>query len=417
MICKFSVENFKPFADKAEIDFFANGNIKRMSYNCLQCGEKSILKTIGVYGPNNTGKTWILLAFAYLRALMLNEPHGHMSNDFAGKGDVTSFRVEYCIDDRFYSYAVEYDSKAGEYKKEKLQQKAYQHGSIQTKTIFERNGSNLAWAGIGPELKSLHFFSSAYPFMMVFSDAKNDEIAQAKNDYLAFAKSIVCLRMDRPLDASLTISLMQNDAKAREFIRQFILNCDLHIEDFGFADDVVSDVGSSEELQAILNNPTVPKQTLKFYSRHNGYRVPSMLFDSVGTIKLLALAGYIYEALRFGRILVIDEIDSSLHHILTKSIVAMFSNVLNAKSQLVFSTHDVLLLDLKELFRKDQIYLVDVKDRGSSQILRMSDRFTARSENGIRGDEDVTAYYLKGQFGGIPTPDLFASLEAAISDE
>ena len=111
-----------------------------------------------------------------------------------------------------------------------------------------------------------------------------------------------------------------------------------------------------------------------------------------------------------------DEIDSSLHHILTKSIVAMFNNVLNTKSQLIFTTHDVLLLDLRELFRKDQIWLVDIKDKSSSTICRMSE-FTSRDENGIRGDEDITDYYLKGQFGSIPTPDLFASLEEAVSDE
>ncbi len=94
----------------------------------------------------------------------------------------------------------------------------------------------------------------------------------------------------------------------------------------------------------------------------------------------------------------------------------MFNNVLNNKSQLLFTTHDVLLLDLKELFRKDQIWLVDVLDESSSKITRLSE-FTSRSENGISGDEDITDYYLKGQFGSIPTPDLFSSLEEATKDE
>ena len=114
--------------------------------------------------------------------------------------------------------------------------------------------------------------------------------------------------------------------------------------------------------------------------------------------------------------MIVDEIDSSLHHILTKAIVAMFNNILNKKAQLIFTTHDVLLLDLKNMFRKDQIWLVDVLDESSSKITRLSE-FTSRSENGIRGDEDITDYYLKGQFGSIPTPDLFASLEEIVSDE
>ena len=145
--------------------------------------------------------------------------------------------------------------------------------------------------------------------------------------------------------------------------------------------------------------------------------VPSVFFDSVGTLKLIALSGYIYDALSNGKTLIVDEIDSSLHHILTKSIVAMFSNMLNTKAQLLFTTHDALLLDLKEMFRKDQIWLVDILDSSSSKISRLSE-FTSRAENGIRGDEEnITDYYLKGQFGSIPTPDLFSSLEEAVSDE
>ena len=421
MICRFGVANFKPFADEVVLDFFGNGNIKRLDYNCIKQNGKSILKTIGIYGPNNTGKTWILNAMVYLRSLMLNESRNlHMANDFAGKGSVTSFQVEYCIEGRYYVYALDYDSATKEYRKEKLQRKTYEGNSVQTRTIFDRNGDKLTWFGMGQELKGinmLQFFSPAFPFMMVFNNLSDPNLGQAKADYLRFAQSLTIVRMELPLDISETIHLMESDPKAKEFIRQFVLNCDLHIDDFGFDDDVVSDVEATEELQYVMSNPTLPKETLKFYSRHNGFRVPSLLFDSIGTQKLVALAGYIYEAMKDGKVLIIDQIGSSLHHILTKSLVAMFNNILNVKSQLVFTTHDILLLDLKELFRKDQIYLVDVKDRSSSEIIRMSDHFTARAENGIRGDEDITGYYLKGQFGGIPTPNLFASLEAAISDE
>ena len=421
MICRFSVANFKPFAERVELDFYGNGNIKRLDYNCIEQNGKSILKTIGIYGPNNTGKTWILKALACLRSLMLNEFRNlHMANDFAGKGSVTSFQIEYCIEGRFYVYSLDYNSATKEYKREKLQRKTYEGNSVQTKTIFDRNGDKLTWLGMGQELKELNmlqFFSPAFPFMMVFNNLSDPTIDQAKADYLRFAQSLTSIYMDQPLNISETIRLMESDPKAKEFIRQFVLNCDLHVDDFGFADDVVSDVDATEELQIAMSNPALSKETLKFYSCHNGFRVPSLLFDSVGTQKLVALAGYIYAALKDGKVLIVDEIDSSLHHIITNSIVAMFSNILNVKSQLVFTTHDVLLLDLKELFRKDQIYLVDVKDRSSSEIIRMSDRFTARAENGIRGDEDITGYYLKGQFGGIPTPDLFAALEVAISDE
>ena len=419
MICKFSVENFKAFAGKVELDFFANGNIKRLDYNYVNAGEKNILKTAGFYGPNNTGKTCILLSLISLRSLMLNEPHDNFANSFAGTGDITTFDVEYFINGRYYNYFVSYNSKTRKYEKEKLIKKEYNGAPSSSTQIFERSISRLTWVGITPELKKpnvARLFSFSFPFMILFDDSDNTIINQAKADYKQFAESIVFLQMDAPMDISKTIGLMQNDPKATKFIKEFVKNCDLHISDFGFDDNVISDTNIEEELKKIANNPAFIKETLKFYSKHNGYRVPSVFFDSVGTQKLIALSGYIYESLSKGKVLIVDEIDSSLHHILTKAIVAMFNNILNSKSQLLFTTHDVLLLDLKEMFRKDQIWLVDVLNESSSKITRLSE-FTSRSENGIRGDEDITDYYLKGQFGSIPTPDLFASLEEAVSDE
>ena len=75
------------------------------------------------------------------------------------------------------------------------------------------------------------------------------------------------------------------------------------------------------------------------------------------------------------------------------------------------------MLNVKDMLRKDQIWLVDIHGPSSSVAVRMSERFKSRDEDGIRGDEDITDHYLKGQFGAIPTPDLFASLMEAVSDE
>ena len=421
MICNFSVENYKAFASKVELDFFANGNIKRFDYNYVDLGKKNLLKTVGFYGPNNAGKTCILLSIIDLLSLMRNEHrNGNMKNAFANMGEVTSFSIEYYINGRFYVYSVSYDNLKKLYLKEKLALKTYNDASSSSETIFERNGNRLTWKGITPDLKkinALQLFSQSFPFMLVFDGKDNLLMTQAKKDYNDFINSVLLLRMDVPIDISKTINLMQTDPKASKFIKEFVKNCDLHIDDFGFDDNVVSDANIEEELKVALSNPAFAKEMLKLYSKHNGYRVPSVFFDSVGTMKLIALAGYIYDALNSGKTLVVDEIDSSLHHILTKSIVAMFNNMLNKKSQLLFTTHDALLLDTKELLRKDQIWLVDVLGHSASTLYRMSDKFTARSENGIRGDENITEYYLKGQFGSIPTPDLFASLEEAISDE
>lgn len=420
MICKYTVENFKAIGKKVEVDFYANMNIKRFDFNLTQVGYKNILKSTGFYGPNNTGKSCILLSIYGLIAIMLGQPHNNFKNAFANMGEVTKYSVEYVIDGRFYIYSVEFNNATRMYEAESLYRREYSDNSKQDTRIFERKKSGLSWHNMLSDYKNLgvaSLFSPAYPFMLLYNIETDELINQAKKDYLTFASSILFLRMDGPIDISKTISLMQKDQKAANFVKEFVKNCDLHISDFGFDDNVVSDTNINEELQTIMNNPAFIKESLKFYSKHKGYRVPSVFFDSVGTQKLIALSGYIYEAIHDGKILLVDEIDSSLHHIITKAIVAMFNNVLNQKAQLIFTTHDVLLMNLKTLLRKDQVWLVDMNEESSSDVTRMSSAFTARSEDGIRGDEDITDYYLKGRFGSIPSPDLFASLEEVSVDE
>ena len=111
-----------------------------------------------------------------------------------------------------------------------------------------------------------------------------------------------------------------------------------------------------------------------------------MVFDSTGTKKIAALASYIIEALEEGRILIVDELDSSLHFSLTRAIVALFNNELNNMAQLIFTVHDVTLLDCKRLFRKEQIWFVH-KDKEQVYLYSLADFTTANT--GIRDSTNL----------------------------
>ena len=108
-----------------------------------------------------------------------------------------------------------------------------------------------------------------------------------------------------------------------------------------------------------------------------------------------------------GKTLVVDELDSSLHFRITRAIVALFNNELNTKAQLVFTLHDISLLDCKTLFRKDQIWFA-AKDSGEAELYSL-DEFSA--QDGTRADtSDIAEQYRKGMFGAIPDPDLIGIL-------
>lgn len=414
MITSIRFKNYKTFYKEVFISFVANAQIKRFLCNAVQFENVNVLKTAFIYGPNNTGKTCLVLALRNLRALMLNEPHEDLTNSFIGD-NIISFTVEYIQNGSFYRYSVEYNNKENKYLYEELCALKVQesnHSVVSKRTIFSRKNNKIVLEGVEKDFseKLAVMISDRYPILNTFSSFENSALNKARQDYVSFANSIKLLRLDGDIDISQTMQLMKIDPRGAKFVKEFVKNCDLHIDDFGYDEDIKCDV----DLTKFITNP-LNKAALSFYSEHKKYRVPSFVFDSVGTRKIIALSGYIYNALKNKEILLVDELDSSLHHILTKAIVAMFNNELNQGSQLIFTAHDLLLLDLKHLFRKDQVFLTDIQNDESVVIPLMN--FPSNTEDGIRGNEDIIEHYTKGKFGCVPTADLFESLLGVFENE
>ena len=149
-------------------------------------------------------------------------------------------------------------------------------------------------------------------------------------------------------------------------------------------------------------------------SVHKGKAVQSISFDSTGTKKVVALASYVVDAIVNGKMLVIDELDSSLHFKLTRAIVALFNNKLNKDAQLIFTAHDVTLLDCKKLFRKDQIWFAS-KDSDNVYLYSLDD-FNA-VEDKIRAETDLFERYNSGVLGAIPEPDLISVLLSDVNED
>ena len=88
------------------------------------------------------------------------------------------------------------------------------------------------------------------------------------------------------------------------------------------------------------------------------------------------------------------------------SIVAMFNNELNTSAQMIFTVHDINLMDCKRMFRKEQIWFVH-KDEEGVYVYSLAD-FTA--QQGVRDTTDVMEKYRKGALGALPDPELINSL-------
>ena len=135
--------------------------------------------------------------------------------------------------------------------------------------------------------------------------------------------------------------------------------------------------------------------------------LPSIKFDSTGTKKIVWLASYIVEALGQGKTLLLDELDSGLQFKLSRALISLFNNLINTSAQLICTTHDVSLLDIKTLLRKDQIWFTD-KDMQQAYLYPLS-LFTAK-DSGVRSDGDLLGKYSMGMFGALPDPSLVEAL-------
>ncbi|MCI4443626.1 MAG: ATP-binding protein, partial [Lentimicrobium sp.] len=124
--------------------------------------------------------------------------------------------------------------------------------------------------------------------------------------------------------------------------------------------------------------------------------------ESSGTNKLFDLSGYIVFALYYGLQIVIDELDSKLHPILTQEIIKLFNNPeTNPKNaQLIFTTHDTNLLGAN-LFRRDQIWFTEKDDFEATDMYSLLE-FKDEDGNTIRKDRSFEKDYIRGRYGAIP---------------
>ena len=116
--------------------------------------------------------------------------------------------------------------------------------------------------------------------------------------------------------------------------------------------------------------------------------------ESDGTIRLLDLIPVFHQAIKDDAVVIIDEIEDSIHPHLLKTLISKFSKDKNTKGQLIFTTHESNLLD-QEIFRQDEIWFAEKNDEGATTLYPLSDF-------NIRHDLDIKKGYLNGRFGAIP---------------
>lgn len=419
MILGIKVNNFLVFGGQAQMSLVADMRIKKFYSNVHSEGGFNILKSACIYGGNNVGKTCMFKALAAIKAVLSDSDCDIPANIFSSNA-VCTLGVSFTDGEGAYSYEFSFDNTPDGGQPRGFVYERFaslsedKYGNVSERDIFVRDIEKDSFFFEGDkELSSLlGLLSSSNILIYAVNDKKYPAVARCKAILTSFARLVEVVDMNNiPIDK--TVSVLKNDLAIRERTVELIKLADLDIDDYVYSEaDVRPAVFRPQE--NVLSIPDCPEDMYRLTSIHRGKPVRSLTFDSTGTKKMVAIASYIIEALTEGKILVVDEIDSSLHFKLTRAIVSLFNNELNSCAQLIFTVHDVTLLDCRKLFRKDQIWFASKED-GNVKLYSLAS-FTAGRDN-VRSDTDILEKYKSGALGALPEPDLIAVLLGRGDDE
>lgn len=420
MLISLKLNNCFIYNNEVEFSMRANMHHKRFKSNLTSFGQINILKTAMLIGPNNAGKTNFIRCLAAVRDMMLNRSGIRMNSNLFSDNPVAEFEVVFLSGKTEYLFEVKYNAQTNEYVYERFAEVSYDvHKNRKETTWFVKDTVDQVYKCENSELVTVMKVASKNNILIHLIDVEHFEMLErAKQIIVGFAEKIDIIDMNNiPLKKTIDMLKMSDEKKTK--IVNFILNADLSMDDFKYLsdDELKVRIDLPEEnvkpQENALNVAAPIMEMLHLASVYKGKIVPSIIFDSTGTKKIAAIASYVIDALENGKILVIDELDNSLHFKLTRAIVALFNNELNAEAQLICTVHDVSLLDCQNLFRKDQIWFAH-KDRDNAYLYSLTE-FTSEKD-GVRGVSDLIDRYRMGVFGALPEPDLFKTLEEVFAN-
>ena len=410
MLIELRAKNCFSFSDEIRFSTKADMRNKKFSSNVHTENNFNILKTVGIYGPNNAGKTCLVKCIRSAKNILLNQKPRIMPNIFQ-ESTICQLGITFLEEGREFSYDFWYDDKKEEYPYEKFAEITRDQYGNEKETVWLLKDIINGNCQYGDEdlLKMMPLISQSNLLFYLVDSSKFQQMAEMKRIVTKFASRIDIVNMNN-IPLKRTINLMKNQNDLQRKVVEFIKNSDLYMDDFEYVDmeNIRVKMDSDEEKpeEKALDIPEQIMDQIRLVSVYRGVAVPSVLFDSTGTKKIAALASYIIEGIEQGRILVVDELDSSIHFKLTRAIVAMFNNELNTSAQMIFTVHDINLMDCKKMFRKEQIWFVHKDDTGI-YVYSLAE-FTA--QQGVRDTTDIMEKYRKGVLGALPDPELIRSL-------
>ncbi|ADL00263.1 AAA family ATPase [Brevundimonas subvibrioides] len=423
MLASFTFANARSFPDRQTLSLVAHAPHKEIQGALIKASASGsdgpLLAAAAIYGPNASGKTNVLKALDYFRdAVVLSLQHWAPSGGTLNIPHARQFRmpsvyeIECVIEGVRYRYGFMQDIK--EFHEEWL----YAYPKKRERLLFHRYS-----ADVGSDPSSINF---------------GENLSGSDRDHQSFR------RRTRTNSLFLSVAAQENQAECSLIYKWFYSSLNIHIspmdgDDNGFtsrllnkssenspliksiilsADSSLTDIQVSESDREVAVDDDwaedMPENLRDFVAENRKYEVSfgfgdgadrfvlPLSMQSEGLKKVYALSSTVACVLHFGEVLVVDELESSLHPHIASQLVDLFQNKTTNPNgaQLIFTTHDVGLLSDDHL-RRDQVWFVE-KERGNSALYSLVDFKT-------RKDENVQSGYLRGRFGAVPSRSVGAA--------
>lgn len=410
MLVDFHVKNFRSLRDEQVLTLVAAKDDTLRELNTMGSGISAapfLLRSAVLYGPNAGGKSNLIKAIQYMRALVIESSTLAPDREFKVKPFLldkesglkeTEFEITLIIEGIRYQYGFAMTSRRITrehllvYKSVKPQ-KWFSRTYDADNDRYEYEFSSLL-KGKKDSWKDATRSNALFLSMGVLLNSE-----QLKPIFDWFNLSLTVMNEVQKLNPQFSIDMLQS-SEGKRTICDFLSSADISISEI----DVVTQKRPGHRIEFTSDNelPSISKEEndvheLRFkHSTDAGSAVFELDDESTGTRSLLFLTGPVLDILEKGRTLVVDELDTSLHPLLVRRLVELFqNNRTNPKNaQLIFSTHDTSLLNA-QLFRRDQIWFVEKDKTQASTLYPLSD-FSPRK------NEAIGQGYLMGRYGALP---------------
>jgi energy-coupling factor transporter ATP-binding protein EcfA2 len=394
LLLEYSLTNFQSFLNEATVRLEMPSTSNFSNWTAEGLDEQRVSKLLAVVGHNASGKTALLKGLSFI-AWFMSESFTQIAvgsgipvtAHFTSEGQPTVFRLLFEHEGRVWRYELS------------CTPERVLHEALYVKR--DRFG---------------------YVFIRDF-DAKTNSYLTRKKD---FDFSVSDIQRVRPNASVLSTAIQHESTLATSIVNslptQLVTNVNLAglIPHYLVLDGALQNFDSNPDDRAAMNEllsrwdfglhsievreiETPPEsgspQRLHLLEGHHrikdrDYPLPFM-FESSGTHTAFVMLSRILPVLRTGGVAVIDEFESNLHPNMLEAMLDLFgspiSNPLNA--QLIFATHSAYVLNL---LQKSQILLVEKNEDGESECFRLDE------VEGVRTDENFSAKYLAGAYGGVP---------------